>query len=211
MNAYQVHVVDDDDVLLRTLGRQLTTAGYAVHLYPGPLQLLAANDNLSSGCLLIDVRMPGVDGLSLLADLRRRNIDLPAVMMSGHAEPETVMKAARLGASGFLGKPFEEEQLYRAIDAAMAEHPTLERQGTIERAVRRIEMLSRRESEVLTLLARGEAHKAIAFALGISVRTVEVHSSRMLRRLGVRHVAEAVRLRAIADLAMERRDPRAKG
>ena len=203
MNAYTVHVVDDDAMLLLALGRQLTSAGYAAHLYQDPARLLAPNTDLSRGCLLIDVRMPGVDGLSLLAALRCRNIDLPVVMMSGYPEPETIMNAAKLGASGFLGKPFKEQQLFHAIDAAMAEHPAPERQRTIERAPRRIAMLSPRESEVLVALARGDTHKTIAFDLGISDRTVEIHSSRMLRRLGVRRLAEAIRLRAIADLAQE--------
>ncbi|MDC9822645.1 response regulator [Devosia sp. ZB163] len=201
MKAYTVHVVDDDAAFLRTLGRQLTFAGYEVYLYQESAGVLATNDNLWRGCLLIDVRMPRTDGLSLLAELRQRNVNLPAVMMSGQTEPETVMRAAKLGASGFLGKPFEEQQLFLAIDAAMAEHPTPELRGTVERAVRRIEMLSPRESEVLFALARGDSHKAIAFELGISVRTVEVHSSRMLRRLGLRRLAEAIRLQAIADLA----------
>ena len=177
-----------------------------MHLYQDPTGLLAANGDLSRGCILIDVRMPGTDGLTLLAELRRRNIDLPVVMMSGHPEPETVMHAAKLGAAGFLGKPFEEQQLLRAIDAAMAEHPTPEQERTIDQAVRRINMLSRRESQVLAALARGDSHKAIAFELGLSVRTVEIHSARMLRRLGVRRLAEAIRLRAIADLAGETSD-----
>jgi two-component system response regulator FixJ len=207
VHAYAVHVVDDDAMLLRTLGRQLKSAGYAVYLHEDPEELLAAHDDdLSSGCILLDVRMPRIDGLSLLAELRHRNVDLPVVMMSGHPEPETVMHAAKLGASGFLGKPFEEQQLFRAINSAMAEHAAPERQGTIERAVRRLEMLSPRESEVLAALARGDSHKTIAFALGISVRTVEIHRSRMLRRLGVRRLAEAIRLRAIADLAEEAAD-----
>jgi two-component system, LuxR family, response regulator FixJ len=206
LKAYEVHVVDDDAILLRTLGRQLESAGYAVHLYQDPEALLAPNDDLSQGCLLIDVRMPRTDGLSLLAQLRHRNVDLPVVMMSGRPEPETVMRAAKLGASGFLGKPFKEQHLFSAIDAAMAEHPTPDRQGTIGRAVRRIGMLSRREGEVLTALARGDSHKTIAFDLGISMRTVEIHSARMLRRLGMRRLAEAIRLRAIADLAERGKD-----
>lgn len=163
--------------------------------------MLAACYNLQRGCLLIDVRMPRTDGLSLLATLRQRQIDLPAVMMSGQPEPETVMRAAKLGASGFLGKPFEEQQLFIAINAAMAEHSSPELRGAVERAVVRIEMLSRREKEVLYAIARGDSYKSIAFKLGISVRTVEIHSSRMLRRLGVRRLAEAIRLQAIADLA----------
>lgn len=203
LDTYTVHIVDDDTTLLRTLGRQLRIAGHEVYLYQDSAGVLAANYNLTRGCFLIDVRMPRTDGLSLLATLRQRNVDLPVVMMSGQPEPETIMRAAKLGASGFLGKPFEEQQLFSAISAAMAEHPFPELRGTVERAVSRIQTLSPRESEVLSAIARGDSHKSIAFELGISARTVEIHSSRMLRRLGVRRLAEAIRLKAIADLAEE--------
>jgi two-component system response regulator FixJ len=204
MSASHVHVIDDDMAVLRSIGRLLRSAGYETFLYDGPYALLSATDTLAEGCILLDFRMPEMDGLTLLQELRLRRVDLPVILMTGHADLGTVTEADRLGAADFLEKPFPEERLFRAIDSAMHEMPANNNSGTYDQAIReaagRIAALSRREREVLLALARGDAQKTIAYDLGISARTVEIHRARMLRRLGVRNLAEAIRLVAIADL-----------
>ena len=204
MKTSVVHVVDDDAAVLRSLGRLLRSAGHSASLYASGGDLLGSARSLVDGCVLMDVRMPEMDGLVLIEELRRRAVGLPVILMTGRRDIETAVRAARLGVLRVLEKPFLEEQLFRAIDGATGSsppHPDPRAFGeTVEKAASRIATLSKREREVLTALARGDAQKVIAFDLGISVRTVEVHRARMLRRLGVRNLALAIRLAAIAEL-----------
>ena len=202
-----VHILDDDEAVLRSLGRLLGLAGYPVRLYESAAELLAAASTLVEGCILIDLLMPGMDGLTLLEELRRRGVTLPAIVMTGQVDAESALQASRHGATQFLEKPFTEERLLRTIEGLSrplaVTRGSEARQQIINDAAERIAGLSKRERQVLAALARGDAHKVIAYDLGISVRTVEVHSARMLRRLRVANLAQALRLSAITELQEE--------
>lgn len=207
MSELLVHILDDDKAVLRSLGRLLSLAGHPVRLYDSGAELIAAAATLTEGCILVDLLMPGMNGLALVEELRRRGVVVPAIVMTGQADVEPAMQSSRPGSTEFLEKPFNEEQLLKAIKGLrrpLAASRGLEaRQQIINDAAERIAGLSKRERQVLAALARGDAHKVIAYDLGISVRTVEVHSARMLRRLGVPNLAQAIRLSAITELLEE--------
>jgi len=190
--------VDDDAAVRRSLQRLLSSAGHETASYDSALALLEAMPLPLDGCLLLDVRMPGMDGLELQARLNRLGFRLPVIVMTGHGDIRTAVQAMKAGAVDFIEKPFDEEPLFTAIDAALEQELADPR---IVEAVRRIATLSPRERQVLDALVAGRPNKTIAVALGLSVRTVEVHRAHMLERLGVETLAEAVRLAVMADMA----------
>jgi two-component system, LuxR family, response regulator FixJ len=182
-----VHIVEDDGVVRRSLECLLQAAGFKSTAYETALSFLDAAAAVSAGCVLLDVRMPEMDGLELQARLNRMGCSLPVIVMTGGGEVEDAVRAMKAGAVDFIEKPFDDERLFGAIEAVEAG----EQIGT----------LSRRERQVLDELSAGRPNKVIAYDLGISVRTVEVHRARMLERLGVRSLAEAIRLAVLAKLA----------
>jgi two-component system response regulator FixJ len=194
-----VHVVDDDAPVRRSLDRLLRANDYEVQVYETPSALLAALPELAPGCVLLDIRMPALDGLALQPHIADQG--LAVVMMSGHGDVDMAVRAMKAGAVDFLEKPFTERRLLQALDSAFAALQSYARNPDALDAAQRISTLSRREAEVLSGLAAGKAHKAIAADLGISVRTVEVHRARMLRRLGTRRLADAIRLTVLAGVA----------
>ena len=198
MTVATVHVLDDDPAVLRSLGRLLDSVGYEVELYETAFALLAAAPDIS-GCVLLDIRMPDLDGREVFERLRERGC--PVILMTGHGDVEMAVEVLKSGAADFLEKPFSEERLCNAIAAALQKTDERQMQDVAHRAARQLEKLSPREREVLDALVRGEAHKVIAHRLAISARTVELHRARMLQRLGTRHLAEAIRLAVLADLA----------
>ena len=201
-----VHVVDDDAAVRRSLERLLDAAGFRVVSYDLPLAFLEAAPGLSAGCVLLDMRMPGMDGLEVQARLVRLGVSLPVIVMTDHGDVQSAVRAMKAGAVDFIEKPFDDDTLLNAIEAALAKvgQPAHEREAA--QAAQRIATLSPREREVLDALLTGRANKVIAFDLGISVRTVEVHRARMMERLGTRKFADAVRLAVLAKLAPPRRD-----
>ena len=196
---YLICIVDHDAAVRRSIELLVRSAGYLTRTYPTTTDYLEHQPKSGNGCVLLDVRMPDISGLQLLEKLAQSSPEVPVVMMTGHGDVETAVTAMKLGAVEFLLKPFDDDALFAAIEEAQRRSgPTL-RAGAAAAAAR-LAKLSHRESEILAALAAGRPQKVIAHELGISVRTVEVHRARMLRRLGVGSLAEAVRLSVLAGL-----------
>ena len=204
-----VHIIDDDAAVRRSLERLLDAAGFHTISYGSPAVFLNALPRVSDGCILMDIRMPGMDGLELQSCLPDFNISLPVIVMTGQGEVQAAVRAMKAGAVDFLEKPFDDDILFTAIEAALAKVKQEDRAEEVDKAARRIAMLSPREREVLDGLVAGRPNKVIAFNLGLSVRTVEVHRARMMDRLGVRQLAEAIRLAVTAMIARD--TPRGPG
>jgi two-component system response regulator FixJ len=196
-----VHVVDDDAAIRRALVRLLRSEGLEAVAYEAAQAVLDAGPSLSSGCILLDLQMPGMDGLELLARLGELGVELPVIVVTGHGDVPTAVRAMKAGAVDFIEKPIDETQLFAAIDAALAEKKFAVRERAVAGATERLALLSPRERQVLEAIAIGRPSKLIAYDLGISVRTVEVHRAHMLDRLGVRNMAEAIRIAVMATLA----------
>jgi two-component system response regulator FixJ len=205
-----VHVVDDDAAVRRSLERLLDAAGFRAVSYETPMAFLAAAPGLSSGCVLLDVRMPGMDGLTLQARLAKLDNHLPVVVMTGQGDVQTAVRAMKAGAVDFIEKPYDDEVLVKAIELALSLPRQSDRNREAAEAAQRVAALSPRERQVLDALVAGRPNKVNAYDLGISARTVEVHRARMMERLGVRQLAEAIRLAVMARLARpddSRNDP----
>ena len=195
-----VHVVDDDAAIRRSLEVLLDAAGFQVISYDTPLGFLEAAPSLSPGCVLLDIKMPGMDGLELQGLLLKGNVPLPVIVMTGKGDVQSAVQAMKAGAVDFLEKPYSDELLLNAIEAALGRIGALDGEREAAVAAQRIATLSAREREILDALVAGRANKVIAFDLGISVRTVEVHRAHMMERLGVRQFAEAIRLAVMAQI-----------
>jgi two-component system response regulator FixJ len=196
-----VHIVDDDGAVRRSLECLLHAAGFRSTAYETALSFLDAAPGVSAGCILLDVRMPEIDGLELQARLNRLGSFLPVIVLTGGGEVEDAVRAMKAGAVDFIEKPFDDERLLGAIEEALTISERSARNREAAEAAKRIGTLSRRERQVLDALSAGRPNKVIAYDLGISVRTVEVHRARMLERLGIRSLAEAIRLAVLATLA----------
>ena len=196
-----VYILDDDAAVRRSLGRLLDSAGISSHPYATPREFLIAAAGLQAGCLLLDLRMPTMSGLEVQARLLVVNAELPVIMMTGQGDILSAVRAMKAGAVDFIEKPFSDGVLLGAVETALKDHTLQMRSQAITVAVALVRTLSTREREVLDALIAGKANKVIAYDLGISVRTVEVHRARMMDRLGVNQFAEAVRLCVLAQLA----------
>jgi two-component system response regulator FixJ len=196
-NRRLVHIVDGDPSVRRSVAHLLQRAEFETASYDSPLAVIDAAPALTEGCMLIDVCMPGMDGIELHRTLLAAGVYLP-VVMTGHGDVATVVKAIKEGAIDFVQKPFADERLLSAIEVAVAAKPDSDKTSEVTAAIRKIGSLSPRESQVLKAMAAGQANKTIAYDLGISVRTVEVHRARMLERLGTKRPAEAIRLWVLA-------------
>ena len=202
-----IHVVDDDAAVRLSLEQLLGSMGFATVSYTTPDAFLLEAP-VFGGCVLLDVKMPGISGLEVQARLRAIGFVPPIIVITGQGDIQTAVLAMKAGAFDFLEKPYEDEVLLAAIEAALAASPDDHIHQAVDSA-RRIARLSPREREVLDALVAGASNKVIAFDLGLSVRTVEVHRARMMERLGTRQLAEAIRLAVLATLAPPPRPPSA--
>lgn len=192
-----VHVVDDDTAVRRSLAMLLRSTGHQVETYGSAEALLQAAEaaELAQGCIVLDVRMPGMDGLLLMEELSRRGIRLPVVIVTGHGDIPLAVRAMRAGALDFVEKPYSEERILEAVGGALSSSREADRQRLLSvQAQAKVAALSPREREVLAALVEGKANKVIGFELGISPRTVEVHRANLMEKLGVRSLPEAVRI-----------------
>jgi RNA polymerase sigma factor (sigma-70 family) len=189
-----VFVVDDDASVRDSLALLLGLAGYRTALFADAEAFLQAYRPDWAGCVVADLRLPGRSGIELQAELHARGSALPFVIITAHGDVPTARTAFRAQAVDFLEKPFDQGQLHAAIETAFAlEENRMRRSETRHREAEKLAALTQREREVLDLAARGLHAKEIARALGISPRTVEVHKTRIMAKLGTRNVAELVR------------------
>lgn len=189
-----VHLVDDDAAIRRSVGFMLKTSGYDVRPYESGVELLKSLP-LEPGCILMDIRMPGMDGLQVQAELIEKGVSLPVVIMTGHGDVTLAVQAMKAGAADFIEKPFEKAVLVEAIDhASQRLRRSTERKERADAALTRLNGLTPRERDVLEGLAKGLPNKTIAFDLGISPRTVEIHRANLMTKLGVRSLSEALRI-----------------
>jgi two-component system response regulator FixJ len=190
-----VHLVDDDEAIRRSAGFMLKTSGFHVRTYESGVELLKTASNLEPGCILLDIRMPGMDGLEVQTALRDKGVGLPVVIMTGHGDVGLAVQAMKAGAVDFIEKPFEKAVLLSAIEQGMERLMRATRDGSrAEEAGVRLQVLTPREREVLDGLAGGLPNKTIAYDLGISPRTVEIHRANLMTKLGVRSLSEALRI-----------------
>jgi two-component system response regulator FixJ len=196
-----VYVVDDDPAIRRSLERLLDAVGFRVTSYATPTAFLGVAADLAIGCVLLDLRMPEMDGFEVQARLLLINPNLPVIVITAQGDVQTAVRAMKAGAVDFIEKPYSDDALIAAIESALKTGAATGRAADIAAAAALIATLSPREREVLEALVAGQPNKVIAFDLGISVRTVEVHRSRMMDRLGVHQLGQAVRLSVLAGLA----------
>ena len=190
-----ISVVDDDALVLRSLGRLLQSAGYAVRTFSSSQDFLAEYTGGAPGCVVMDLSMPGLDGLELQHALGKRIGAPPVIFITGQGDVASSVKAMKAGAVDFLTKPFDERQLIGAVNAAV-EKDRASRSAHAERAVieARLATLTPREREVLERVVDGKLNKQIAAELGTAEKTVKVHRACMMRKMQVASLAGLVRV-----------------
>lgn len=190
-----VHVIDDDVAVRQSLAFLLSTAGYAVRLHESAVAFLEALPGAQDGCVVTDIRMPGMDGLELQRQLRTQKVGLPVIVITGHGDIALAVQAMKAGAVDFIEKPFDDETLLAAIRASLASHvQDTERDSRIAEVHQRLESLSDRERDVLEGLVAGKPNKIIAYDLGISARTVEVYRANVMTKMRADSLSELVRM-----------------
>lgn len=190
-----IYVVDDEAAVRDALSLLLETGGWPVATYASADDFLASCRPEARGCVVLDLNMPGLNGLEAQDRLHEQGINLPVIILTGHADVPAAVRALKHGALDFIQKPFREEALLEVVERALAEDrrnsaASRERSGIARRA----ELLTAREREVMALIVAGKANKVIAIDLGISERTVELHRSRIMKKMEARSVAELVQM-----------------
>lgn len=190
-----VFIVDDDPSVRDALSLVFSVRGYRTAVFSGAGDFLKAWQAEWSGCLLIDIRMPGMDGLRLQERLIEMGCTLPVVVITGHGDVDSARRAFKSNAIDFLEKPIDHDKMLEAIEQAFKSQSLIQdRKLAGEKAVRLLDQLTPREREVMNLVVGGYHNREIAEKLGISVRTVEVHKSHVMSKLDVDSVADLVRM-----------------
>jgi two-component system response regulator FixJ len=188
-----VHVIDDDPAMRDSLSFLLDSVDITTRTYETAVEFLGEADDATSGCIVTDVRMPGMSGLDLVRRLKDRGVKTPIIVMTGHADVPLAVEAMKAGAMEFLEKPFEDEVLLRAIRSAL-NGPRGQDPKEKQRLQTIFEALSPREQQVLEGVIAGKLNKVIAFELGISPRTVEVYRANMMAKTGAHGLSELVQM-----------------
>jgi two-component system, LuxR family, response regulator FixJ len=196
-----VHIIDDDEALRESLAFLLGTAHLEVRTYESATAFLDALPRAEPGCIITDVRMPGISGVELLRRLKSLEAAFPAIVITGHGDVPLAVEAMKLGAVDFLEKPFEDDALIAAVQSALGRHEhdarrAAEKAETFER----IASLSARERQVLDGLVAGNPNKTIAFDLGISPRTVEIYRANVMTKMKAKSLSDLVRMALLGGL-----------
>jgi two-component system response regulator FixJ len=190
-----VHVVDDDVAVRKSLAFLLASEGLPVRLHESASAFLEEVLSAEAGCIVTDVRMPGIDGIELIRRLKERGITLPVIVITGHADVPMAVEAMKEGAIDFLEKPFGDEVFLTTVREALSRHEKSSHQDAqVAQIQARFEALSERERQVLDGLVAGKANKVIAYDLGISPRTVEIYRANVMAKMQARSLSELVRL-----------------
>ncbi|WP_221794516.1 response regulator transcription factor [Aquisediminimonas sediminicola] len=196
-----IYIVDDEKEVRRATAFLLKTSGYQVIQFESGVDLLKEAGHLELGVMLLDMRMPEMDGLEIQAALKARGLRFPVIIFTGHGEINMAVEAMRAGAIDFIEKPFEKERLIEAIEMATAHiRDEIGQNVAMQEAELRLAALTMREREVLECLTHGMPNKKIAYDLSISPRTVEVHRANLMKKLGVRSFSDALRIAFAAGL-----------
>jgi two-component system, LuxR family, response regulator FixJ len=190
-----VFIVDDDEAVRVSLKLLLETSGFNAVIYPDGTTFLARVTTAAQGCLLVDIRMPGMGGLEVQRELANRRIMLPVIVVTGHGDVSLAVRAMKAGATDFIEKPFTSQTIIACVERALrlgqeSQHEQMAAAAVHERAA----LLTPREREVLEQLVVGHANKVIAHRLSISPRTVEIHRARVMEKMQARSLSELVRM-----------------
>lgn len=189
-----VFIIDDDDLVLGALEGLVASVGLKAETFGSAPQFLSGYEPTEAGCVLVDMRLPGMSGLELQAALRERQIDLPVIMISGYGDVSSAVRAMKAGAIDFFQKPINGQLLLEAIQRAVAASAASSRTQAEAEAVRAlVASLSRRERDVLEGVLAGEPNKRIAAKLGIAEKTVEAHRARLMSKLEARNIVDLVK------------------
>jgi two-component system, LuxR family, response regulator FixJ len=196
-----VHVIDDDDALRDSMAFLMSSAGIEAQTYESAMGFLAALPRDGSGCVVTDVRMPGMTGIELLRELKRIAPAMPVIVITGHGDVPLAVEAMKLGAFDFIEKPFDDEALLNSVRNALGRHEVEARRDAERSKVHsRLGALSARERQVLDGLVVGHANKVIAFDLGISPRTVEIYRANVMTKMEAGSLSDLVRMALAAGL-----------
>jgi len=201
-NESVVHIIDDDDSAREALAFLLNCHFITTRTYPSAVQFLDVVDKIEPGCIITDVRMPGMNGIELVDRLKVLSIGMPVIVITGHAEVPMAIQSLRAGVSDFIEKPFGDETILGAVRSAVARQRSRDELETEkDRIAGSLAGLSGREREVMEGLVDGKANKVIAYDLGISARTVEVYRANVMTKMGARTLSELVRMVMVSRLA----------
>jgi two-component system response regulator FixJ len=196
-----VHVVDDDEAMRDSMAFLLRAENFQVKTYADAADFLNALPQINTGCIVTDVRMPGMSGIELLQRLRELKVSLPVIVVSGHGDVPLAVEAMKTGALDFIEKPFDDEVFLHAVRMALSTY-AVDSQREAQKATinSRLESLSNREREVLEGLVAGHPNKTIAFDLGISPRTVEIYRANVMEKMQAKSLSELVRMALVGGL-----------
>jgi two-component system response regulator FixJ len=198
----RIYVVDDELAVRRSIGFMLKTAGMEVESFESGEAFLKVAASLDPGCVLLDVRLGGIDGLAVQQTLRDRGIMLPVIILTGHGDVALAVRAMKAGAVDFIEKPFEKAALLAAIGLAQLHNQGREQLHLLADAAQaQLNVLTPRERDVLDGLVNGNSNKVVAYDLGISPRTVEIHRANLMAKLGVHSLSDALRIAFTARMA----------
>ncbi len=200
-NSQVVHVIDDDVDVRQSLAFLLSTTGLAVRVHESAAAFLKALPGIQDGCIVSDVRMPGIDGIEMQRRLKAAGSTLPVIIMTGHGDIALAVEAMKAGALDFIEKPFDDEVMLTAIRAALARRSSERDSGAAGSEIQsRLDLLSARERQVLDGLVAGKPNKIIAYDLGISARTVEIYRANVMTKMRADSLSALVRMALLAGI-----------
>ncbi|NWG23574.1 MAG: response regulator [Pseudorhodoplanes sp.] len=207
MSDNVVHIIDDDEAVRDSLKFLLETAGITARSYESASAFLEASPRDSAGCIITDVRMPGLTGIDLLKRLKELGNDTPVIVITGHGDVPLAVEAMKAGAADFIEKPFSDDVILNVIHTSLKKSRGASEDHSRAAIAKRADALSARERQVLDGLLSGLPNKSIAIDLGISARTVEVYRANVMTKMGAKSFSELVRMAVIAGLGSDKTPP----